>query len=314
MAHSLSTGESLSLSEEYDVRRMRFFPYEEIAEADVADVQALLDELKFAHAPITGRRTACALVGEYYAYTGHTLEQADGTVHDAVTMAAQKIRPEDSTITKVFVTGADIKKHKHIMPTRDAYDLLSPFLSSDAPIVMVGPNELDMVKVIPAAHHHQAYEAPNKGHVFSGISAQAITIEALQHTLLNRRECVFLATLRLSGLREGIQYYLTGSSSGLGGPSYAVQPDVYEDLDLIAISEKPRDEVEDSFQYLMHEYYGDSLKLPHPVKQLSTGEIVQGSQFLSNNHASVDLFDGKTIAQALFRTDIFERELLHKLS
>lgn len=239
------------------------FPLNPIPER-LAPVKAnLLGELALAHAPFSRRRIACILAGKNKGYGGHVIEHSPTDIEDPFMMALGKA-PEGADLYGIMVTGAGQMKEKHILPSGAAYDAIAPRLLPGSPIVVMPPNRQDVCRFIPESRHISAY-SPKPPSVFKGRTVMEIYGEAIRNTYLSMEDCMFVAHLRLAGLRAGIHYFLTGSGNGLSGPSVAIRPGMYSDLDIIAISERDKAEVEAEFESVAEACYGVLEKVPKLV-------------------------------------------------
>ncbi|HSW37128.1 MAG TPA: hypothetical protein VLG37_02030 [Candidatus Saccharimonadales bacterium] len=272
----------------------------------------LLGQLALAEAPFSDRRVACILAGEHEGYGGHTVERSLTDVEDAFMMALGRLPSKDTKLYAVAVTGEGPMREKHVMPSGTAYDMIAPLLFPGSSIVVIPPNTSGVCRYIPEFMHQAAY-APRPASVFQGRNFLESKLEAIRYTALCIEDCEFVAHLRQAGLEEEIHYYLTGSSSGQGGPSFAIKPGMYGDLDIIAISQKDKAEVEASFESLAEACYGALEKEPKVASVAGSGRLLEGALY-SNSDISIDFYVASTLEGAFVRPENLERNFFHRIS
>jgi hypothetical protein len=273
----------------------------------------LLGELALAHAPFSGRRIACILAGENEGYGGHVIEHSPTNIEDPFMMALRKV-PEGVDLYGIMVTGEGLMKEKHVLPSGAAYDAIAPRLLPGSPIVMMPPNRTDVCRFIPESRHATAY-SPKPISIFEGKTVVEIYSEAIRSTCLSMEDCMFVAHLRLAGLKQGIHYFLTGSGNGLSGPSVAIRPGMYSDLDIIAISDRDAAEVEAEFEGLAEACYGVLDKVPKLVNVAGSDRQVEGCIYSNlDSGISIDFFASKKLEDAFVRSESLERNYFHQLS
>ena len=273
----------------------------------------LLGELALAQASFSGRRIACILAGENKGYGGHVIERSPIDIEDPFMMALAKV-PEGADLYGILVTGEGSMKEKHVLPSGAAYDAIAPRLLPGSPIVILPPNRTDVCRFIPESRHQTAYN-PKPASVFEGQTVMEIYSEAMRNTYLSMEDCMFVAHLRLAGLKNGIHYFLTGSGNGLSGPSVAIRPGMYSDLDIIAISDRDSAEVEAEFESVAEACYGALEKVPKLVHVAGSDRQVEGCIYSNlESGISIDFFVSKRIEDAFVRSESLERNYFHQLS
>lgn len=289
------------------------FPLNPLPEQLDPSAADLFDELALADAPFSGRHVACILAGSDEGYGGHTVERNSTDVDDPFLMALRKV-PDGARLYGIMVTGRGPMKEKHVMPSGAAYDLIMPLLLPGAPIVVIPPGSKDMCRFIPEPIHRAAY-APKAASVFRGKTFFESQIEAIRYTNLNMEDCELAAHLRLSGLLDGIHYYLTGSSHGPSGPSYACRPGMYGDLDIIAVSHRPKEEVEACFENIVEAHYGSLAKEPKVVHIAGSEDALEGCVY-ANTQAGIciDFYATHGLKSAFVRPEYLSRNFYHQLS
>lgn len=273
----------------------------------------LLGELALAQAPFSGRRMACILAGKNEGYGGHTVERSPSDIDDPFIMALGKV-PQDARLYGVMVTGEGPMKEKHVMPSGKAYDLIAPRLLPGSPVIVIPPNTQDTCRYIPESMHQAAYR-PKVASIFQGRTFPQIKIEAIRNTTLSIEDCEFVAHLRLSGLKDDIHYYLTGSANGQSGPSCALKPSMYSDLDIIAVGEKSKAETEACFEDMAEAWYGPLEKEPKVVTIAGSEDTLEGCIY-SNPQAgiSIDFYAIDQLQKAFVRPENLARNFYHQLS
>jgi hypothetical protein len=288
------------------------FPLQPVP-ASIGHIAAdLYRELEQADAPLSGRNTACVLVTEHAGYGGHVVEHSPTDVEDGFEMALDKV-PYTATILGILATGKGTMKEKHIMPFGSTYDKLAPRLAPTAPIIMIPPNSRDTCRIIPAAMHEAAYE-PKAPSIFQGATIFESEVEAIRYTALSPKDCAFVARLRHAGLDNGIHYYLTGSSSAQGAPSYALRPLSYNDLDIIAVGGKGKAHIEASFESLAESMYGPLEKEQKIVRVAASESMLEGVRYCNDTGISIDFFPTAQLEQAFVRPEYLQRNFYHQLS
>ena len=292
---------------------MDAFPLNPIPECLGPVMSDLLGQLALANAPFSGKRIACILAGADEGYGGHTIERSRSDVVDPFLMALEKV-PKGAKLYGVMVTGEGPMKEKHVMPSGKAYDLLSPLLVPHSDIVVVPPNTRDVCRFIPEFMHASAYRT-KVASVFQGRTIFESQVEAIRYTSLSMEDCEFVAHLRHAGLRDDIHYYLTGSSNGQSGPSVALRPGMYSDLDIIAVSDKDKNEIEARFEDIAEAWYGPLEKKTKVVNIAGSDDMVKGCIY-SNPEAGIeiDFYATNRIRKALVRPENADRNYFHQLS
>jgi hypothetical protein len=228
-------------------------------------------------------------------------------------MALSKV-PEGADLYGIMVTGEGTMKEKHVLPSGAAYDAVAPRLVAGSPIVIMPPNRQDVCRFIPESRHESAY-SPKPLSVFKGSTVMEVCAEAICNTYLSMEDCMFAAHLRLAGLKEGIHYFLTGSGNGLSGPSVAIRPCMYRDLDIIAISERDKAEVEAQFESVAEACYGVLEKVPKLVDVAGSNRQVKGCVYSNaTSGISIDFFASHRVEDAFVRSESLERNFFHQLS
>ena len=225
-------------------------------------VQILGEELERSVAVISGKRVACLLETEFGTYLSHNGEIAEprSFVHaEMAALDAVVAHERDPCITRIVMAGAGrARRLKHIIPCFDCFESLRPYTSSESRIILLVPGSLDAQRSCSVEDLVRAYEAERYSSL-RGVSYQDIVTELNERTLLEGTDTVFASTLRVDGLKRGISFFLTGSSSGRGGAARALleMGEWYDDIDIIGVA--PRDcwdEVFAMVEGLIAEHYG----------------------------------------------------------
>lgn len=279
------------------------------------DIKAdLLGQLALAKAPFSDRRVACILAGEDEGYGGHTLELERSDFEDPFLMALSKIPNQNTRIYGVMVTGEGPMKEKHVLPSPAVYDRIASHLLPRSPIIVIPPNQTKHCRVIPESMHCQAYRSKPPV-VFRGNSIIESTIEAIENTLLSMQDCEFVACLRHAGIKDKIEYYITGSSSGHSGPSYALRPGLYSDLDIIAVGKFSKDYIVERFEAIASSFYGSLKKESKSPRVDGVGEVIEGLLYTGTEESiSIDFFPQNKVENAFVRSEYLSRNFFCKLS
>jgi predicted DNA-binding protein len=297
----------------HDTKVIDVFPLTSISERLYGPTADLLGQLALAEAPFSGRETACILAGADRGYGGHVVEHSVDNAEDPFAMALAQV-PDDAQLYGIMVTGKGALKEKHVLPSGEMYDAIQPHLVPDSPIIVIPPNQIAVCRRIPYDWHQRTYR-PKPLSAFVGETVAEIYREAIEKTVLSVEDCMFLAKLRLAGLRDGIHYYLTGSANGQSGPSVATRPGVYSDLDIIAASSLGRGQVESSFEKLAANYYGALQKTSKLVRVVGGGRTVEGSMYVNGEIGlMIDLFVTSQPEDGFVRSEYLARNFFHQLS
>ena len=283
-------------------------------------------------APITGRTAGCVLeteAGELF--VGRNREVVDPIAfHHAETntYSALAQRVGETTIRNVYMSGFDPastgQQLKNITPCSDCYAFLDPRLTPDANIVLFKPNTLDTATVLAPHEFRLAYGTWPYSEITS-TEPDAIEAELAEKTPLTERDRKIVSELRLLGLETGIQFYLTGSSSGRGWISSALHERLgtnYGDMDIIAVTDEQnvpgmRCLVADT----VRTHYGDI-----DVQNVDADYwVVTGKMRGAQRHVNYDslLVDGKKVMDlswahdlesGMLRDDYYANNCYHKLS
>ena len=261
----------------------------------------LLGELSGAHAPYSGKETACVIITSAGTYGGHVYEHEPGNFETAEAMALAKIPSDDTELRAIFVTGIGSIKPKHAMPSFASYDAIRERFFSAAThryhplaLYLVSPDIGGNTECFDYWALKAAYE-PRRFSAFQGSGGFDSIHEILDLTQLNERDARFL-----------------GSAAAQGGVSVVIN-DSYDDLDIIAVSDIKKETVESMLEAHATEFYGPLEKLSKTVRRWSDGEDVHGI-VLKNEQISIDFFAAQRLEDAVIRPENIERNFFHKIS
>jgi hypothetical protein len=289
------------------------FPLQPIPERLSAARADVLGQLALAHAPFSQRRTACILAGADEGYGGHVIEHSPTHIEDPFMMALEKV-PEGARLYGIIVAGTGDMKEKHLLPSGKAYDAIAPLLFPGSPIIVIPPNQTDICRFIPEAQHQSAY-VPKPLTTLEGTTFMQVYREAIRSTVLSAEDCAFIARLRLSGLDDSIHYYLTGSANGESGPSVALRPGLYRDLDIIAVSDHGKQQTEAAFEAVAQAHYGVLEKTPKVVTVAGTSQELEGCLYTNSAAGiAIDFFTAPALENAFVRPESYDRHYFHQLS
>lgn len=285
-----------------------------------------------ADAPITGRTAACVLeteAGELF--VGRNRETVDPVAFHHAEVNTYGIVQKSAgevAVRTVYMTGFDPtstgQQLKNITPCSDCYSFLGPYLTPDANLVLFRPNTVDVATVLAPHEFRPAYgEWP-----YSEITARdrdEIIAELAEKTPLTERDRNVVADLRLLGLKTGIEFYLTGSSSGRGWMSTALHERLgtqYGDLDIVAVTnEHKTDEMRELVAVTVQAHYGTV-----DVENIDTDYwVVAGKSRGSQRHVNYDSLhvDGRKVMDlswaadlesAMLRDDYYAKNCYHKIA
>jgi len=272
----------------------------------------LIGELALAQPDLFERRSGCVLIGPDRGYGGHS--QTD--VAEAFAMALDQV-PEHEVLYGAMLGVAGVRaKTKSGMPNFASFHRALPRFVDDAKFSIVQPN-IKQHRVIPLHALVPAYAGNTDLPRFTGTTLTQCQIEAIRYTALSVRDCEYVAHLRLAGLKTGTHYYLTGSGSGLGGPSIALNPaGPYHDLDIIATNDELEpDEISAAFKVISEAFYGPLEEERKVVRIAESSKLLEGSVYCSPaSQISIDFFPGKRLQDVLVRPEYLAQGLIHQLS
>jgi cytidine deaminase len=235
-------------------------------------IPALKEEIKKAHAPVSGYLVACALVTERVIYTGHNYEHENPVVFEHAEARVLKDilgKEKNPKIKKiVMLGGGKVEKFKFYTPCFGCSQTLHPYIDVNTEIVLLPLKEGGTGLSLTFDELWESY----KNLPYSKISSSdydSIKTELESKTLLKGRDLNFMADLRLLGLDEGVEFYMTGSATGRGAAGSLILRKLnksYRDIDLIAVVKKDHDQIKLKVDYLINKHYGFLRKENHNVR------------------------------------------------
>lgn len=282
--------------------------------------------------PITGRTAGCVLETESGAlFVGRNREIMDPVAfHHAeintYSLVAQRVG--EAAISAIYMSGFDPastgQQLKNITPCSDCYAFLDPHLTPDANIVLFTPNTLDTATVLSPDEFRPAYSTWPYSEITT-TKREEIQAELAEKTPLTEVDRNIVSDLRLLGLETGIQFYLTGSSSGRGWISSALHERLgtqYGDMDIIAVTDEQN-------VATMREYVADIVTAHYgelAVQNIDADYwVVTGKSRGTQRHVNYDslLVDGKKVMDlswasdleaGMLRDDYYANNCYHKIS
>ncbi|HYH75445.1 MAG TPA: hypothetical protein VD735_05805 [Candidatus Saccharimonadales bacterium] len=289
-------------------------------------IPTLLGELALAQADYSRRHTACVLqTTDGQLVGGHVTEVSPRHFIAATDRALAKL-PDDAGITGVYVTGngPGVYKTKHIMPEPSAYDRLQERFSGRPHLSVVSPQQLPTIDHYEYAEHTAAY-APREPWALADVRLLPWGMPddtPLHDTLLDDWDKAFMFHLQRDGRKHGIDYYLTGSSTGRGGVSNMLRVG-YDDLDIQAVTDGDLGFAVDTFESQAGSVYGGYGELERRDKQVhvwTTGATVHGYEYRTDGGwytggpKSIDFFVGRSLAEITVRPEYIDRNFYIKLT
>jgi cytidine deaminase len=283
-------------------------------------------------APITGRTVGCVLetdAGDLL--VGRNREVVDPVAfHHAETNAYSLVAKSvgETAIRNVYMSGFDPattgQQLKNITPCSDCYAFLDPHLMPEANIVLFKPNTLDTATVLSPDEFRPAYGTWPYSEITATEPSEVLD-ELAEKTPLTEQDRKVVSDLRTFGLEMGIEFYLTGSSSGRGWVSTVLHERLgtqYGDMDIIAVA-KDEDiaHVRERVAAAVQAHYGTI-----DVQNVDADYwVVTGKNRGTQRHVTYDsLFvDGKKVMDlswasdleaGMLRDDYYVNNCYHKIS
>lgn len=292
----------------------------------------LVGQFALSHAPITGRHVSCVLeTGDGELFAGHNVEIEDPTwfYHaEENTLNGLPAHLGDASIRAVYMGGEDPiltgQQLKNITPCTDCYGLLAPRLAANAELVLFEPNTLDHATVFTADEFRPAYgKWPYSA--ITAMSRNGILRELQEKTELTSPDQQVAADLRITGLALGVEFYLTGSSSGRGWMSSVINRKLganYGDMDIVAITDKYD---KDTLVAIIGDILGTQYSDLEVVETETDFWVVCGENrgtkrhvnyvtFLKDGKKVVDLSWAENLKDGMLRDDYYANNCYHKIS
>lgn len=283
-------------------------------------------------APITGRTAGCVLETEAGdLFVSRNREIVDPVAfHHAETNTYSLVAKSvgEVAIRNVYMSGFDPaatgQQLKNITPCSDCYTFLDQHLMPEANIVLFKPNTLDTATVLSPSEFRPAYGTWPYSEITANEPSE-ILAELAEKTPLTEQDRKIVRDLRILGLETGVEFYLTGSSSGRGWVSTALHERLgtqYGDMDIIAVA-KDEDiaRVRERVASTVKTHYGDI-----DVENVDADYwVVTGKNRGTQRHVNYDsLFvDGKKVMDlswasdlesGMLRDDYYANNCYHKIS
>lgn len=283
-------------------------------------------------APITGRTAGCVLETETGdLFVGRNREVVDPVAfHHAETNTYSLVVKNvgEAAIRNVYMSGFDPaatgQQLKNITPCSDCYAFLDQHLMPEANIVLFKPNTLDTATVLSPNEFRPAYGT----WPYSEITATEpgeILAELAEKTPLTEQDRQIVRDLRVLGLETGVEFYLTGSSSGRGWVSTALHERLgtqYGDMDIIAVA-KDEDvaRVRERVANTVKAHYGgidvENVDADYWVvtgKNRGTQRHVNYDSLFVDGKKVMDLSWASDLEAGMLRDDYYANNCYHKIS
>jgi cytidine deaminase len=228
-------------------------------------------ELLKCNAPISGILVAAAIITEKGIYFGHNIEKENPVIFEhAEIMAFSEVlsHEKEPIIIKIFMAGGGkVDKFKFYTPCFSCSHKLAPYMAKDATVTLLPlSNTQDKLTITFAeliASYSQVPYSMIQSSTFDKVQAELIS-----KTVLVDKDIDFVTDLTLLGLKEKVQFYLTGSSTGRGGVSTLLNAKThqkYRDIDIIGVIENDFDKIEIEIEKIIIKHYAVFSKLEKPV-------------------------------------------------
>jgi cytidine deaminase len=283
----------------------------------------VLEQLALSHAPYSEREVACVIeTGDSVVQFigGHNHEHANGDFEHAEPSALSDFieRFPGRKIKRLFMIGYGQDKEKKISPCQECYKALFPHLTNTSDIVLFSPVDFQRATVLTPEDYRPAYEAKEYCAVESE-TLEDIVPELLEKTALDEDDAHLIAELRLVGIENGIEFFLSGSASGRGWVSNAIHKaqgaeKQYNDLDIIAVSFNPESEVERVIENVINSRYRNFSKevtVHHIQGETATRT---GIKYTAEGMPPLEVQTASDLKKGMSRPDYFKNNFFIKLS
>lgn len=280
----------------------------------------LLEELNRAHGPYTGWGVACLLQTPEGYVLGHNYEHSETRFDHAEELALEQLAAVGNpSIDRIFMAGnggGSMRKEKQICPCFNCYHGLRHHLSPSADMVIFTPGTFERAVLLLPEEYREAYEPKPYSELISR-NKETIVKELLGKTILTEEDAKLLTDLRLAGLETGVSFFLTGSASGRGWTSRAINRKLgidYRDLDIIAKTGQPPDVVAEVLakvadaHYLHYQMSVDT----RMFWRLNTSNEVY--ILTAENRAKIELTVTPILEAGFTRKDYHDNNFFHQLS
>ncbi len=247
--------------------------------------EQLRKEMHHCHAPVTGYLVACAIQTNQGIYLGHNNEKEHPTIFEHAEIVALKnmLQGEEKPQIQrmVMLGGGNVKKMKHYIPCFSCTEALAPYLTPETQIELLPLKDFQEGLTITAGELTRSYQDLPYSKFTSTTPGDLLT-EAKNKTLLTEKDLRFIVDLALLGKEAGINFYLTGSSTGRGAVSTLILTKTggtYQDLDIIAVTEQDPLQVEQKIEACIERHYGTFEKTNRaiPLHHNPRGVVVRKS-------------------------------------
>lgn len=289
------------------------------------ELKSILEvEILKAVAPVTGRLVACVLVTENGIYSDHNFETTniEAFQHAETRALAKALAAEPNLrITKIaMLGGGKITRYKQYIPCYYCFESLYPYAQPSAEVILFPLLKSDRPISVTFEDLHSIYGDYSES-IINSDEPDQIKSELKEKTILRDDDINFLVTLRTLGLENNIEFYLTGSSAGRGGPSSVLIKKLHEsysDLDIIAVVKNTSEYSEGLIEQLILEQYKSFKKEDReiPPYQNKEGVVLKKTIYKCGSESSLILdFTFSTQLKGAFLYKIYyEKNWFHRIS
>lgn len=207
---------------------------------------------------LSGKKVVCCIQTKENSYVATSVDNAKEYFHaELLAIDLMKAARDVSGITEVILAGIGQDKLRRIIPCPSCFELLIPFLRKKGKITVYFPNSFNKKVSISFSSAKKAFSTLSYSKI-SGNAVETIKRMLSERTPLSGNDLKFIANLRLLGIDNSIQFYLTGSKSGRSGLASLFArtiPASASDLDIIAVTPLNRKKVGGLVLELASRYY-----------------------------------------------------------
>jgi len=274
---------------------MRIYPVN-IGEKEAE--RLLKEEVLLSHAPVTGIFVASAIFTLESIYFEHNYERENPVFFEhSETRSLKEIlqhekKPKINMV--MLAAGGNANKYKSYIPCYGCTVALSPYLTADAQVRLLGLPKVNSGLVFSYKELIESYKALPYSKI-EGSDFFATRAQLIEKTALHGIDADFVAELALYGKDRDIGIYLTGSCTKRGGAGTLLNSkskDKYRDIDIVIITKAGLKDIERCIGDLLIKHYKQFTKNDRivPIHHNPNGVVIKKSYYHcgSNNKSTID--------------------------
>jgi cytidine deaminase len=285
----------------------------------------LLQKLDKCNAPVTGIHVVCCLVTKKGYYFGHNSESENPIVFKHAEMEALSHAmglEKNPEIISIYTSGGgNAKKLKLICPCFGCTEALSKYVIPETQVCLLPPEEIgDKLNFnfneLVLSYSNIPYSK------IEGSTLKEVRGDLLNKTILKNIDVDFISELRIYGINNNVEFYLTGSSTGRGGVSSLIikkTNGIYGDLDIICVVESTKIEktIKD-FEIMVEKYYSVFKKEERIIPEFKNKTGVLISQYFYKcgltYNTTIDITFSKNFNNSFTYKEYQLRNWFHQIS